>query len=68
MARERESYRAILEDLLTFNQQKRLLSTADVARYLGIDWHRAKKLFGLGKDGITAPDLARRLAEIGGKA
>lgn len=64
MAREREGYRVIMEDLLAFFDGKRLLSISDVARYCKCDRHRAKRLFDISTAGITVPDLARRMAGL----
>jgi predicted ArsR family transcriptional regulator len=62
MPREKEGYRDQLEDILTYFNQKRLLSVTDVAKYLGISTKRARQKFGFtGETGITAVDLARKL-------
>ena len=62
MAREKEDYRPILEDILSYPEGRRLLSVKDVAGYLGICEKTAKARYGITKEGITAPALARRLA------
>jgi Mn-dependent DtxR family transcriptional regulator len=64
MARERDSYRDILEDIYRRCGDKALLSLAEVARYLGIDRRTVTKRFGIGTAGITAPALARMLARL----
>lgn len=62
MARELDSYRDNLEDILQFTGGKRLLSLKDVSEYLGICCNTARTRYGVTKDGITAPALARKLA------
>lgn len=64
MPRELESYRDIIEDVLKFTGGKRLLTTKDVAAYLGICYNTARSRFGITKDGITAQSLARKLAKL----
>ncbi len=64
MARELESYRDNVEDLLRFFDDRRLLSVTDVARYLCISRDRARRQFGVTADGITIPTLARKLAKL----
>lgn len=64
MARERDSYRDILEDIYRRCGEKALLSRTEVAKYLGIDRRTAAKRFDVGPDGITAPALARKLAAL----
>lgn len=64
MPREREAYRDILEDVLQYFGSKRLLTLADVSKYLGIDRRTAAKRFGITADGISAQALARKLAAL----
>lgn len=64
MGRELESYRDILEDILKYTGGKRLLTTEEVCRYLGICYKTAKKRFTMTRDGISAPALARKLAQL----
>lgn len=64
MARERDAYRDILEDIYRRCGEKALLSRAEVAKYLGIDRRTVAKRFDIGADGITAPALARKLAAL----
>ena len=64
MARERDSYRDILEDIYRRCGEKALLSRTEVAKYLGIDRRTVAKRFDIGADGITAPALARKLARL----
>lgn len=59
---EKSTYRDNLADLLDFFGGRRLLTAVDVARYLGIDRRTAARRYNIGKDGITAPTLARMLA------
>lgn len=65
MPREREDYRPILEDILRFSEQRRLLSATEVAAYTGRDRRTVKKLYGIGAHGIPAPTLARLMAAQG---
>lgn len=64
MARELESYRDILEDLLQYTNGRRLLTIDEVCGYLGICYKTAKKRFDVTRDGISAPALARKLARL----
>ncbi len=64
MPREREAYRDILEDMLRYFGEKRLLTAADVAKYLGIDRRTAVKRFGITTSGISAPALARKMSAL----
>lgn len=63
MPREKPEYRDNLEDLLAFFGGRRLLTKTDVAAYLKIDPRTASKRYGIGREGITAPTLARRLCD-----
>ncbi len=61
MPREKEDYRAILEDILTATGGKRMITIEDAARYLGISRKTVKKRY-MPEDGpINACVLARRL-------
>lgn len=64
MARERDAYRDILEDIYRRCGEKALLSRTEAAKYLGIDRRTVAKRFDIGPDGITAPALARKLAAL----
>lgn len=64
MAKERTEYRDILEDASEYFDGKRLLSVADVAKYLKVDRRTVIERFGIGKMGISLPALARRLSEL----
>lgn len=64
MARERDSYRDILEDIYRRCGDKALLSRSEAAKHLDIDRRTEAKRFGIGADGITAPALARKLAAL----
>lgn len=59
---EKSTYRDNLADLLDFFGGRRLLTAVDVGRYLGIDRRTAARRYNIGKDGITAATLARRLS------
>ena len=65
MGRELDGYRDQLEDILTFFDGRRLLTVTDVAIYLGRQRNCVRERFGIGKEGITAPMLARKLAALG---
>ena len=67
MGREKPAYRDNLEDILEFTDGRRLLTLAEVARYLGKDrrWvldNIFKPCDKSTQDGISAMTLARRLA------
>lgn len=64
MAKEKSEYRDILEDASEYFGGKRLLSVADVAKYLKVDRRTVVERFGISKMGITLPALARRLSEL----
>lgn len=59
---EKSTYRDNLADLLDFFGGRRLLTAVDVGKYLGIDRRTAARRYNIGKDGITAPTLARMLS------
>lgn len=59
--REKSEYRDNLEDLLRYFEGKRLITKTEAAAYLGIDVRTATKRYGIGKEGITLPALARKL-------
>jgi len=63
MPRERPEYRDNYEALLQFSGGRMLLTGAEVARYLGKDPRTVRKMYGIGKNGITIPTLARRMCE-----
>ncbi len=63
MPREPTAYRDNLEDILAFTGGKRLLTQKEVSSYLGKDPRYIKKVFGVEKDGISAPTLARMLSK-----
>ena len=62
MAREKEAYRPILEDILSYSQGKRLLNVSDVSKYTGKSRQWCYKHVPF-KDGLVhAADLARFFA------
>ena len=63
MPREKEGYRDNMEALLEYFGDRRLLSIADVAKYCGRDRRFVIKRFGLDKNGIMLPVLARRMCD-----
>ena len=64
MSREHDGYRTTLEDILSFTEGARLLTCRKAAEYLGVDPRTVKKIFGVGKDGIAATELARKLCHL----
>lgn len=61
MAREKESYRDILADLLEFTGGRREMSLSEVAKYLGRDRRTIQRKYGIQPGGIVVPELARKL-------
>jgi hypothetical protein len=61
MAREKEDYRAILEDILACTGGKRVLSVAEASRYLGLDRRAVVKRYMPENKPISVCTLARRL-------
>lgn len=64
MAREKEDYRSILEDILQFFDGKRVLTVTDVARFTGRDRGTVRRRFDIRDGEITAHRLARLLADL----
>lgn len=62
MSREKIDYRAILEDILQFTGGRRVLTLREVAKYTGLSVPTAKKRYGIGAEGVTAPALAMAMA------
>jgi len=63
MAREPETYRLILESLLTAFKGKRILSQSDVARHLNKSRGWVIKRLKVGGGGIAVEALAMKLAK-----
>ena len=63
MAREPETYRLILESLLTASKGKRILSQTDVARHLNKSRGWVIKRIGIKNGGIAVEALAMKLAK-----
>lgn len=63
MPRELEGYRDVLEDLLNFFGERRLVYPKDVAAYLKVCPRTAKKRYDLPSEGIALPMLARRMCK-----
>lgn len=62
--REKEGYRDILEDLLKFNDGKRVITATKAAAYTGLDRRTVLKRYGVdSREGIAVPLLARRMAQ-----
>lgn len=62
MSRELEAYRDNFEALKEYFGGKMLLTAKEVGEYCGIDFRTAQRRFGITRDGITIPTLARRMA------
>ena len=63
MPREHEMYRPILEDILSFTGGKRMMSMKDVCTYTGRENRWVKEHLSVTREGITAMELAHRLAK-----
>lgn len=63
MPREPGAYRDNLEDILAFTEGRRLVTQKEVAKYLGRDVKTVRRVYGVDKNGISAPTLARKLAD-----
>jgi hypothetical protein len=63
MPREPKAYRDNLEDILKFSGGKRILTIKEVSTYTGKCYRWVKEKYGISKDGISAPTLARLLSE-----
>lgn len=63
MPREREMYRPILEDILSFTGGRRMMSLKDVCQYVGRENRWVKEHLGVTREGVTAMELAHRLAK-----
>lgn len=61
MSREKETYRAILSDLLNAKDE-RIWWQKEIAMYLGVDRRTVKKRYGVGRNGIEVHLLAQRIA------
>lgn len=61
MSREKETYRAILSDLLNAKDE-RIWWQKEIAMYLGVDRRTVKKRYGVGRHGIEVHLLAQRIA------
>lgn len=62
MAREHESYRDNLEQLISyFGKDHNLLTAAEVAKFCGRDVRKIKDLYNIQPSGITMATLARRM-------
>lgn len=59
---EKAGYREQLASILEFTGGKHLLKIIDVARYTGLTTETAKRRYGIGRDGISAEQLARKMA------
>ena len=64
--REHEMYRPILEDILSFTGGRRMMSMKDVCLYVGRENRWVKEHLSVTREGITAHELAKRLAKVGG--
>lgn len=62
MPREPKAYRDNLEDILEFTDGRRLVTQKEVAKYLGRDVKTVRRVYGVDRNGISAPTLARMLS------
>ena len=63
MSREHPMYRLILEDILAYNNGKRMLNITEAANYLGRNRPWVTEHLGVTAEGITAMALAQKLAQ-----
>lgn len=63
MPREHELYRPILEDILQYSGGRRVLAMKEVCEFTGRENRWVKKHLGVTREGITAHELARRMAK-----
>lgn len=63
MPKEPRAYRDNLADILEYNENRRIVSQQTVSAYLGLNPKTVKKRYGIGREGISAPTLARLLSE-----
>ena len=61
--KEPETYRIVLESLLSSTHGKRILSQSDVARHLNKSRGWVREKLEVKKDGITVESLALKLAK-----
>ena len=59
--KEKPEYRDVLETILTANDGKVLLTQGKAAEILGLDPRTVKRRYGVGRGGISAAMLARRV-------
>ena len=64
MARENETYRLELEQILAEFNGKRVLSVSDVAGYVGRSRKWCREHLGIGGEGVTAVKLALILSRM----
>ena len=64
MARENETYRLELEQILATFGDKRILSVTDVAGYVGHSRRWCREHLGVSGDGVTAVKLALIMSRI----
>lgn len=62
MPREKELFRPYLERLDVFFPDKEIISQKECAEFTGYCTRKVKKVFGVGRNGITKLNLARKLA------
>ena len=60
MAREKEDYREILEELFK-HFRKHWVYPTEIADYLGMDYRTAMRKFGITRNGCSIESLARRM-------
>lgn len=64
MAREAEYYRDVLEQLLIYFGNKRVLTAKEVAAHDGCDPRTASKRYDISRDGISIYVLARKMCKL----
>lgn len=64
MPREPDAYRDNLAELLAyFGRDHYHLSQKDAAKFLGLDPRTVRRIYGVDKDGIALPTLARKMCK-----
>lgn len=61
--REHPDYRDVLETVLTANCGKLIVSQKRAAEILGVCTRTAKSRYGVGKDGVAAAVLAKKMCK-----
>lgn len=64
MAREKADYRDNLEDILSFTNGARMMTTMQVAKYTGMCFNTVKKRFSFNDGYISTMTLAREMSSL----